>query len=80
MGAGIVRSGPASCTIGTSGVVFAATERMQFAPGGALHTFCHALPQMWHVMGVMLSAGGSLRWYRDTIAGAAHVGRRSIVR
>jgi xylulokinase len=71
VGAGIVRPGLASCTIGTSGVVFAASEQMQIAPGGVLHTFCHALPHLWHVMGVMLSAGGSLRWYRDTIAGAS---------
>ena len=74
VGAGIVRAGLASATIGTSGVVFAATEQMTVAPGGVLHTFCHALPQLWHVMGVMLSAGGSLRWYRDSIAtSSSHV-------
>ncbi|MDZ4831029.1 MAG: xylulokinase [Phycisphaerae bacterium] len=68
IGAGIVREGRVSVNIGTSGVVFAACDAWRPAPRGELHAFCHAVPERWHVMGVMLSAGGSLRWYRDTIA------------
>jgi xylulokinase len=76
VGSGIVRAGIVSVTVGTSGVVFAACDEMKRDPQARLHSFCHALPGRWHVMGVMLSAGGSLRWLRDTIAGAEReVGR-----
>jgi xylulokinase len=54
--------------VGTSGVVFAATPSALVEPEGRLHAFCHAVPGMWHFMGVMLSAAGSLQWYRDTLA------------
>ncbi len=67
VGCGIVDDGAVSVTIGTSGVVFAATQAFTADPAGLLHAYCHAAPGLWHVMGVMLSAGGSLRWYRDTI-------------
>lgn len=66
IGMGIVRSGSVSATIGTSGVVFAATDRPALDPQGRLHTFCHAVPGRWHVMGVTQAAGLSLRWFRDT--------------
>jgi xylulokinase len=66
VGNGIVEAGIVSSTVGTSGVVFAFAERPTVDPGLRVHTFCHAVPGQWHVMGVMLSAGGSLRWYRDT--------------
>jgi xylulokinase len=56
-----------SATIGTSGVVFAATDRPSLDPGGRLHTFCHAVPNRWHVMGVTQAAGLSLRWFRDQL-------------
>lgn len=65
VGMGIVRAGAVSATIGTSGVVFAATDRPVLEPGGRIHTFCHAVPGRWHVMGVTLGAGLSLRWFRD---------------
>lgn len=65
MGMGIVIPGGVSATIGTSGVVFAATDRPALDPQGRLHTFCHAIPGRWHVMGVTQSAGLSLRWFRD---------------
>jgi xylulokinase len=68
VGAGIVREGIVSVTIGTSGVVFAHADSYRVEPTGRLHAFCHAVPGAWHMMGVMLSAGGSLRWYRDTLA------------
>jgi xylulokinase len=67
VGTGIVRQGVVSVTIGTSGVVFGHLDAVQANPGGRLHLFCHAVPGRWHVMGVMLSAGGSLRWLRDSI-------------
>lgn len=64
-GMGIVTPGAVSATIGTSGVVFAATDRPALDPLGRLHTFCHAVPGRWHVMGVTQAAGLSLRWFRD---------------
>jgi xylulokinase len=54
-----------SATIGTSGVVFAATNTPALDPKGRVHTFCHAIPDRWHVMGVTQGAGLSLRWFRD---------------
>ncbi len=66
VGNGIVETGIISSTIGTSGVVFAFSEKPVVDPKLRFHTFCHAVPGKWHIMGVMLSAGGSLRWYRDT--------------
>jgi xylulokinase len=65
VGMGIVAPGAVSATIGTSGVVFAATDRPALDPRGRLHTFCHAVPGRWHVMGVTQAAGLSLRWFRD---------------
>jgi xylulokinase len=65
VGLGIVSPGAVHATIGTSGVVFAATDRPALDPKGRLHTFCHAIPGRWHVMGVTQSAGLSLRWFRD---------------
>jgi xylulokinase len=67
VGCGIVRTGVVSASLGTSGVVFAFADEVRTDPEGRAHTFCHAVPGKWHVMGVMLSAGGSLRWYRDTL-------------
>ena len=57
-----------SLVLGTSGVVFATANEPFVEPEGRLHAFCHAVPGRWHLMGVMLSAAGSLRWYRDTLA------------
>ena len=68
VGVGVVESGIVALTVGTSGVVFAATPSALVEPEGRLHAFCHAVPGMWHFMGVMLSAAGSLQWYRDTLA------------
>jgi xylulokinase len=67
VGTGLVVEGLISVTLGTSGVVFAATSAYRIEPEGRLHAFCHAVPGMWHLMGVMLSAGGSFRWYRDAL-------------
>jgi xylulokinase len=75
VGMGIARAGAVSATIGTSGVVFAATDRPALDPAGRLHTFCHAIPGRWHVMGVTQSAGLSLRWFRDRFGVAAKDGR-----
>jgi xylulokinase len=68
VGAGAVREGVVALTLGTSGVVFATSDGPYYEPEGRLHAFCHAVPGRWHLMGVMLSAAGSLRWYRDTLA------------
>ncbi len=67
VGTGIVRPGLVSVTIGTSGVVFAHLDAVEVDALGRTHTFCHAVPGRWHIMGVMLSAGGSLRWLRDAL-------------
>ncbi len=68
VGTGAVTEGIVSVSLGTSGVVFAASRKPFVEPQGRLHAFCHALPETWHLMGVMLSAAGSLRWFRDTFA------------
>jgi len=65
VGNGIVRPGVISSTIGTSGVVFAYSENVKIDPKGRVHTFCHAIPNTWHVMGVTQGAGLSLKWFRD---------------
>jgi xylulokinase len=65
VGVGVVRPGSIAVTLGTSGVVFAATESPLIEPAGRLHAFCHAVAGRWHLMGVMLSAAGSLQWYHD---------------
>jgi xylulokinase len=68
VGVGAVKPGIVGLVLGTSGVVFATTPEALVEPAGRLHAFCHAVPDRWHLMGVMLSAAGSLRWYRDTLA------------
>jgi len=75
VGMGIVSAGAVSATIGTSGVVFAATDRPALDPRGRMHTFCHAIPRRWHVMGVTQAAGLSLRWFRDTFGAGSDDGR-----
>jgi xylulokinase len=68
VGVGAVSEGVVALTLGTSGVVFASADGAFIEPQGRLHAFCHSVPDKWHLMGVMLSAAGSLRWYRDTFA------------
>lgn len=68
VGNGIVRSGIVSCTIGTSGVVFAHMDQPRYDARGRVHTFCHAVPGAWHVMGVTQGAGLSLQWFRNQLA------------
>jgi len=65
IGNGIVKPGVVSSTIGTSGVVFAFSENVSIDPKGRVHTFCHAVPNTWHIMGVTQGAGLSLKWFRD---------------
>lgn len=71
VGMGIVRAGAVSATIGTSGVVFAATDNPAMDAQGRVHTFCHAVPGRWHVMGVTQAAGLSFRWLRDLVRTAS---------
>jgi xylulokinase len=68
VGNGIVEEGIVSCTLGTSGVVFAHMEKVAYDPAGRVHTFCHAVPDKWHVMGVTQGAGLSLQWFRNRLA------------
>jgi xylulokinase len=67
VGNGIVRRGVICATLGTSGVVFAHADKVETDPKGRVHTFCHAVKGKWHVMGVVLAAGGSLQWFRNTL-------------
>lgn len=69
VGMGITRSGATSATIGTSGVVFAVTDAPLLDPQGRIHTLCHAIPGRWHNTGVTLSAGLSLKWFRENLGG-----------
>ena len=69
VGNGIVEPGLVSCTIGTSGVVFSHLDQAAYDPEGRVHTFCHAVPGKWHVMGVTQGAGLSLQWFRNNFAG-----------
>ena len=68
VGVGVVDPGTVALSLGTSGVIFAATDRPIVEPAGRVHAFCHAVPGRWHLMSVMLSAAGSLRWFRDALA------------
>jgi xylulokinase len=67
IGNGIVEEGAVSCTVGTSGVVFAYLKEPAYDPEGRVHTFCHAMPGTWHVMGVTQGAGLSLQWFRNVL-------------
>jgi len=71
VGNGIVTTGVVSCTIGTSGVVFAHSDKPQYDPDGRVHTFCHAVKGAWHVMGVTQGAGLSLQWFRNQLSPGA---------
>jgi len=68
VGNGIVEPGIVSCTLGTSGVVFAHMDQVAYDPAGRVHTFCHAVRDKWHVMGVTQGAGLSLQWFRNQLA------------
>jgi xylulokinase len=70
LGVGVAAPGPISVVLGTSGVVFAALPAFAADPLARVHSFCHAVPEAWHAMGVMLSAGGSLRWLKDAVGGS----------
>lgn len=68
VGVGVVKEGTGLLSLGTSGVIFVHCEEPRLDPAGAIHCFCHAVPGKYHLMGVTLSAGGSLRWFRDVLA------------
>jgi xylulokinase len=68
VGNGVVKTGAVSCTLGTSGVIFAYMEHVAYDPYGRVHTLCHAVPDKWHVMGVTQGAGLSLQWFRNQFA------------
>jgi len=71
VGNGIVETGVVSCTLGTSGVVFAHMDKPHYDPRGRVHTFCHAVAGAWHVMGVTQGAGLSFQWFRNQLAPGA---------
>lgn len=75
VGTGVVKSGVLSTSIGTSGVMFVHSDEVEVDPSGRLHTFCHAVKGKWHMMGVSLTAGGSLEWFVQNLC--AHLGRRA---
>ncbi|HVZ80780.1 MAG TPA: xylulokinase [bacterium] len=67
VGNGIIKSGDVMASLGTSGVFFAHSDKVKVDPGLRVHSFCHSVPDKWYLMGVILSAGFSLQWYRDTL-------------
>jgi xylulokinase len=67
VGNGIIQSGDVMASLGTSGVFFAHSDKVKVDPGLRVHSFCHSVPEKWYLMGVILSAGYSLQWYRDTL-------------
>jgi xylulokinase len=69
VGCGIVKPGVVSCTLGTSGVIFAHADKYSPEPQGRLHAFCHAVPGKWHLMGVQLSSAGSFQWFKNNLGG-----------
>ncbi|WP_136689820.1 xylulokinase [Halorhabdus amylolytica] len=73
VGSGVVEDGDVWGSIGTSGVIFVATDEERTDPDGRVHTFCHAVPGKWHAMGVMLAAGGAFSWFADTLGGPEEV-------
>ena len=68
VGVGAVSPGIVALSLGTSGVVFATSDGPAIDSEARVQAFCHAVPRRWHMMGVMLSAAGSLRWFRDAVA------------
>jgi xylulokinase len=70
VGSGVIAEGIVAVSVGTSGTVFSPMLQPKYDPKLRVHTFCHAVPGQWHAMGVMLSAGGSLRWFRDALCQA----------
>lgn len=68
IGVGVMEEGTGLLSLGTSGVIFVHTEVPRPDPEGAIHCFCHAVPGKYHLMGVVLSAGGALQWYRDRLS------------
>jgi xylulokinase len=72
LGVGVDRPGPLSVVLGTSGVVLTALPAFAADPEARVHAFCHAAPDVWQAMGVMLSAAGSLRWLRDALVGESY--------
>jgi xylulokinase len=74
VGTGAVDAGVVTLSLGTSGVTFAAAREPVIEPAGRVHAFCHAVPGRWHMMSVMLSAAGSLRWFRDALAPGVEFG------
>ncbi len=77
VGTGVIREGMLSSSLGTSGVLFAHSDSLTFDPCGRLHTFCHAVPGKYHLMGVTLAAGGSFRWLRDLLGVSATSSQRT---
>lgn len=69
IGTGVIREGQVLASLGTSGVVFSPSAEVRFDPAQRIHFFCHSVPGLWYLMGCMLSAGNSLRWFRDCLAG-----------
>jgi xylulokinase len=67
VGTGVVSSGVLSTSIGTSGIMFVHSDKVEIDPLGRLHTFCHAVHGKWHMMGVSLTGGGALQWFVEKI-------------
>ena len=77
VGTGVVTSGVLSSSIGTSGVMFVHSDKVEIDPLGRLHTFCHAVHGKWHMMGVTLTAGGAWQWFAEKLCAEIGGGQRS---
>lgn len=75
VGTGVVKSGVLSTSIGTSGVMFVHSDKVEIDPQGRLHTFCHAVRGKWHMMGVSLTAGGALQWFTEQLCAELSKGK-----
>jgi len=78
LGTGVVKSGVLSTSIGTSGVMFVHSDKMEIDPLGRLHTFCHAVRGKWHMMGVSLTAGGALQWFAEQLCRDLGTAKKSV--
>ena len=76
VGTGVVKSGVLSTSIGTSGIMFVHSDKVEIDPQGRLHTFCHAVHGKWHMMGVSLTGGGALQWFADNLCAEIAAGRK----
>ncbi len=78
IGTGVVKRGSLSTSIGTSGIMFVHSDKVEIDPEGRLHTFCHAVRGKWHMMGVSLTGGGALQWFAGKLCAEVGAGQKNV--